>query len=59
VSDGRAGGSGGAGGSRPNVVFVMTDDDAAHAIGAHGSRISQTPGIDRLARATHEQEAAS
>jgi arylsulfatase A-like enzyme len=49
VSDGRAGGSGGAGGSRPNVVLVMADDHAAHAIGAYGSRINQTPGIDRLA----------
>lgn len=35
---------------RPNIVFVMADDHAAHAIGAYGSRINETPGIDRLAR---------
>jgi arylsulfatase A-like enzyme len=33
----------------PNIVFVMADDHAAHAIGAYGSRINSTPGIDRLA----------
>jgi arylsulfatase A-like enzyme len=36
--------------SRPNVVFVMTDDHAAQAISAYGSRVNQTPGLDRLAR---------
>ncbi len=35
---------------RPNIVFVMTDDHAAHAISAYGSRVNQTPGLDRLAR---------
>jgi arylsulfatase A-like enzyme len=35
--------------ARPNVVFVMTDDHAAHAISAYGSRVNQTPAIDRLA----------
>jgi arylsulfatase A-like enzyme len=34
----------------PNLVFVMADDHAAHAIGAYGSAINETPGIDRLAR---------
>ncbi|HEX7171365.1 MAG TPA: sulfatase [Candidatus Limnocylindria bacterium] len=34
---------------RPNIVFVMADDHAAHAIGAYGSRVNATPGIDRLA----------
>jgi arylsulfatase A-like enzyme len=29
----------------------MSDDHAAHAIGAYGSRINQTPNIDRLASA--------
>jgi arylsulfatase A-like enzyme len=28
----------------------MSDDHAAHAIGAYGSRVNLTPGIDRLAR---------
>jgi len=35
--------------TRPNLVFVMSDDHAAHAIGAYGSRINATPNIDRLA----------
>ncbi len=35
---------------RPNIIFVMTDDHAAHAIGAYGSRVNHTPNIDRLAR---------
>ncbi len=34
---------------RPNVLFIMTDDHAAHAISAYGSRINKTPGIDQLA----------
>jgi arylsulfatase A-like enzyme len=36
--------------SRPNILFVFTDDHAAHAIGAYGSKINQTPNIDRLAK---------
>jgi arylsulfatase A-like enzyme len=35
---------------RPNVIFIMSDDHAAHAISAYGSRVNQTPNIDRLAR---------
>jgi arylsulfatase A-like enzyme len=34
---------------RPNIVFVMADDHAAHALSCYGSRINRTPGIDRLA----------
>lgn len=34
---------------RPNIVFVMSDDHAAHAIGAYGSVINRTPHLDRLA----------
>ncbi len=34
---------------RPNFVFIMSDDHAAHAISAYGSRINQTPNIDRIA----------
>ncbi len=33
----------------PNLIFVMTDDHAAHAISAYGSRVNQTPQLDRLA----------
>lgn len=35
---------------RPNIIFIMSDDHAAHAIGAYGSRVNTTPNIDRLAR---------
>ena len=35
---------------RPNILYIMTDDHAAHAISAYGSRVNQTPNIDRLAR---------
>jgi len=34
----------------PNILFIMTDDHAAHAIGAYGSRINKTPNLDRLAK---------
>ena len=33
----------------PNIIFIFTDDHALQAIGAYGSRINQTPNIDRLA----------
>jgi arylsulfatase A-like enzyme len=36
--------------NRPNIVFIMSHDHAAHAIGAYGSRVNTTPNIDRLAR---------
>jgi len=38
---------------RPNILFIMSDDHAAHAIGAYGSRLAKldpTPNIDRLAK---------
>jgi len=35
---------------RPNILFIMSDDHAAHAISSYGSIINQTPHIDRLAR---------
>jgi arylsulfatase A-like enzyme len=35
---------------RPNIIYIMSDDHAAHAISAYGSRINQTPNLDRLAR---------
>jgi len=35
--------------SRPNILFVFSDDHATAAIGAYGSRINETPSIDRLA----------
>jgi len=36
--------------TRPNIIFIMADDHAAHAISAYGSRVNRTPNIDRLAQ---------
>jgi arylsulfatase A-like enzyme len=36
--------------ARPNILFIMTDDHAAHAISAYGSVLNQTPHMDRLAK---------
>ena len=35
---------------RPNILFIMSDDHAAHAIGAYGSKVNKTPNIDRIAK---------
>ena len=35
---------------RLNILYIMTDDHAAHAIGAYGSRINKTPHMDEMAR---------
>ncbi|WP_456284771.1 sulfatase [Microbacterium sp. JZ70] len=35
--------------TRTNIVFIMSDDHAAHAISAYGSRVNHTPHIDRIA----------
>src|SRR5262245_37270271 len=35
---------------RPNILFIMTDDHAAHAMSCYGSAINQTPNLDRIAR---------
>jgi arylsulfatase A-like enzyme len=36
--------------TRPNLLFIFSDDHAQHAITAYGSKVNQTPHIDRLAR---------
>ena len=36
--------------SRPNILFIMTDDHAAHAMSCYGSRINETPNLDRIAQ---------
>lgn len=36
-------------GRRPNILFIMSDDHAAHALSCYGSRINTTPHLDRLA----------
>lgn len=35
--------------TRPNIVFILSDDHAAHSISAYGSRVNTTPHMDRLA----------
>jgi arylsulfatase A-like enzyme len=35
---------------RPNILYIMADDHAAHAISAYGSKVNRTPNIDRLAK---------
>ena len=34
---------------RPNILFIMSDDHAAHAMSCYGSRINETPHLDRIA----------
>src|SRR5213078_1630410 len=34
---------------RPNIIFIMSDDHASHALSCYGSKINQTPNLDRLA----------
>ncbi len=36
--------------NRPNILFIMSDDHAYHAISAYSGRLNQTPHLDRLAR---------
>ncbi len=37
--------------SRPNIIFIFSDDHAQHAVSAYGSKVNQTPNIDRLGAA--------
>ena len=36
---------------RPNILFIMADDHASHALSCYGSRINKTPNLDRIAAA--------
>ncbi|WP_268928522.1 sulfatase-like hydrolase/transferase [Microbacterium sp. KUDC0406] len=36
---------------RPNIVLILTDDHASHAISAYGSVVNRTPRIDEIADA--------
>ena len=39
--------------AKPNILFIFSDDHAAHAIGAYGGRLAPldpTPNLDRLAK---------
>jgi arylsulfatase A-like enzyme len=35
--------------NRPNILFIMSDDHASHAMSCYGSRINETPNLDRIA----------
>ncbi|NIK78329.1 arylsulfatase A-like enzyme [Paenibacillus castaneae] len=35
---------------RPNILFIMSDDHAAHAMSCYDSKINETPNIDRIAK---------
>ena len=37
-----------AGRPQPNILYIMADDHASHAISAYGSVINRTPNIDRI-----------
>jgi arylsulfatase A-like enzyme len=39
----------GAADPRPNILFIMSDDHAAQSMSCYGSRLNQTPQMDRLA----------
>ena len=34
---------------RPNILYIMADDHAAHALSCYGSKINTTPNLDKLA----------
>lgn len=36
--------------AKPNIVFIFSDDHAQHAISAYGSKVNETPHLDRLAK---------
>lgn len=36
---------------RPNILFIMTDDHAFHAMSCYGSKVNKTPNFDRIADA--------
>jgi len=35
--------------ARTNILYIMTDDHAAHALSCYGSKINKTPNLDRIA----------
>lgn len=34
---------------KPNILFIMSDDHAAHAMSCYDSKINETPNLDRIA----------
>jgi len=47
--DASTGGRSSAGRKRPNILFIMSDDHASHALSCYGSVINKTPNLDRIA----------
>ena len=37
--------------NQPNILFIMSDDHASHAMSCYGSRINTTPNLDQIATA--------
>jgi arylsulfatase A-like enzyme len=37
--------------SPPNIIFIMSDDHARHALSCYGSKVNETPQLDRIAAA--------
>lgn len=35
---------------RPNILFIMTDDHSAQAMSCYGSKVNETPNLDRIAK---------
>ncbi len=35
--------------TRPNILFIFSDDHAAHAMSCYGSKVNKTPNLDRIA----------
>ncbi|MDB4313159.1 sulfatase-like hydrolase/transferase, partial [Akkermansiaceae bacterium] len=35
---------------KPNIIFIFSDDHAEHAISSYGSKVNQTPHLDRIAK---------
>ena len=35
--------------NRPNIIYIMTDDHASHALSCYNSKINKTPNLDRIA----------
>jgi arylsulfatase len=46
----QATGTAGLAGSRPNIVFILTDDQGYGDLSCHGNPVLETPNIDRLHR---------
>jgi arylsulfatase A-like enzyme len=34
---------------QPNIIYIMADDHASHALSCYGSRVNKTPNLDRIA----------